>query len=136
MKPSSAASKVLTTRRIGPKAKNRLKHSLMRIYLDDALSEESYKRLILMSVCIWRNYKKNEGADVGKELLNLLEDEVRMMGIVAQMMEDGEWEIRATRPFQGPGARTKKERMRRHLESARTMIQENCAAHEVEPASK
>jgi phosphoribosylaminoimidazole-succinocarboxamide synthase len=79
-----------------------------------------------MSISIWRNYKKNEGADVGKELLNLLEDKDRMTDLVAQMIEDGEWEIRATRPFQDPGAKTKKERMQKHLESARTMIRKNC----------
>jgi hypothetical protein len=65
---------------------------------------------MLMNISILKGYRSDEPASVGQSLEDLFEDHEALAKIVAEMLDDKSWVIRAKRAFRDPGGKTRRER--------------------------
>jgi hypothetical protein len=84
--------------------------TLLDAWEEEQVSEDSYKRLMLMNISIFKGYRSEEPASVGQLLDALFEDHEALAKIVAEMLDDKSWVIRAKRSFRDPGGKTRRER--------------------------
>jgi hypothetical protein len=85
--------------------------TLLDAWEEEQVSEDSYKRLMLMNISIFKGYRSDEPASVGQLLDALFEDHEALAKIVAEMLADKSWVIRgAKRSSSDPGGKIRRER--------------------------